>query len=321
MMPHRLSHLAPALLSAAFALLLIQQPAVVAGEWDELTKESPWVFLGDSNTYAGGYVAAIDAAVQGDASLARKPFIVNLGMPSETASGLSEPDHPFPRPCIHERVDSVLDVVKPSVVFICYGMNDGIYAPLSEERMQAYRQGMQRLAEKIRKQGAKLICLTPPPFEVAPVAKQGKLGPTAEGNYAWFAPFENYDEVLAEQAKWCLKNEIKADQVIDLRTALVEYKQRLQQTDSDFAFSGDGVHFGTEAHDWLARTILKELGAPEAVQQHQLTEASRNRTMKRMHFLRDAYIEATGKNRPGLPEGLSIPEATQKADLLLESPR
>jgi hypothetical protein len=35
--------------------------------------------------------------------------------------------------------------VKPEVVVACYGMNDGIYWPQSEQRMEAYRQGIGRL--------------------------------------------------------------------------------------------------------------------------------------------------------------------------------
>ena len=33
--------------------------------------------------------------------------IVNLGLGSETVSGLSEPDHPYPRPDLHERIDAL----------------------------------------------------------------------------------------------------------------------------------------------------------------------------------------------------------------------
>src|ERR1043166_6271819 len=67
------------------------------------------VFLGDSITYSGEYVATVEAAL-----LLQKPErdyeIVDLGLPSETVSGLSEPGHAggsFPRPNLHERLDRV----------------------------------------------------------------------------------------------------------------------------------------------------------------------------------------------------------------------
>src|SRR5579872_6429319 len=59
------------------------------------------VFLGDSITHAGGYVALIEAQLRLQ-NPGHVPEIINLGLPSETCSGLSEPEHPFPRPDVHE---------------------------------------------------------------------------------------------------------------------------------------------------------------------------------------------------------------------------
>ena len=58
---------------------------------------------------------------------------INLGLPGETVTGLSEPGHPFPRPNVHERFGRVLAGGKPDLVFACYGMNDGIYYPFSDD--------------------------------------------------------------------------------------------------------------------------------------------------------------------------------------------
>ena len=76
------------------------------------------LFLGDSITYAGGYVEAIDAALF---LLApdKTYTLLNVGLPSETVSGLTEPNHAggaFPRPDLHERLDRVLAAIKPDVV-------------------------------------------------------------------------------------------------------------------------------------------------------------------------------------------------------------
>src|ERR1041385_874446 len=94
------------------------------------------VFLGDSITYSGTYVAMVEAYF-----LTRRPDrvieFINLGLPSETVSGLSEDGHAggqFPRPDLHERLARVLKQTKPDLIFACYGMNDGIYLPLNEER-------------------------------------------------------------------------------------------------------------------------------------------------------------------------------------------
>src|SRR5258706_9890367 len=89
------------------------------------------VFLGDSITYSGQYIDYLESVL-----LARYPDqryeLLDLGLPSETVSGLSEPGHAggqFPRPCLFERLDRVLAKTKPDIVFACYGMNDGIYYP------------------------------------------------------------------------------------------------------------------------------------------------------------------------------------------------
>jgi lysophospholipase L1-like esterase len=97
------------------------------------------VFLGDSITYSGLYVDYIEAVL-----LTQFPNrdieLINIGLPSETVSGLSEPGHAggaFPRPNLHERLDRVLQKLKPDLVLACYGMNDGIYYPFGEERFAA----------------------------------------------------------------------------------------------------------------------------------------------------------------------------------------
>ena len=89
-------------------------------------KSNRVLFLGDSITHAGGYIAWIEmqCRLQGMDPL---PEFINVGLSSETCTGLSEPDHPFPRPDIHERLDRALQQVQPDVVVACYGMNDGIY--------------------------------------------------------------------------------------------------------------------------------------------------------------------------------------------------
>ena len=83
------------------------------------------VFLGDSITYGGGYVDILEAAFR-SGSPERAVEFIDLGLPSETVSGLSEPGHAggqFPRPTVHERLNRVLAKAKPDVVVACYGMN------------------------------------------------------------------------------------------------------------------------------------------------------------------------------------------------------
>ena len=86
------------------------------------------LFLGNSITYSGQYVADIEAYYRLVHPTLEIEWI-NVGLPSETVSGLSEEGHAdgaFPRPDLHERLERVLKQTQPDLVFANYGMNDGI---------------------------------------------------------------------------------------------------------------------------------------------------------------------------------------------------
>ena len=102
----------------------------------ELTNAKTVLFLGDSITYDGRYVAAIETWLHTQPS-SNERKVVNVGLPSETVSGLTEEGHAggaFPRPVLRERLDRVLKHVQPDFIFACYGMNCGIYMPFDEQR-------------------------------------------------------------------------------------------------------------------------------------------------------------------------------------------
>ncbi len=280
------------------------------------SSQSKLVFLGDSNTYAGRFVAVVDANMR---KFMRGEVIevLNLGVSSETASGLSEPDHPFHRPCVHSRVDKVLRMLKPATVVMCYGMNDGIYEPLSPEILDSYKTGMLELAAKVNATGANLIVMTPPPFEAEAIrSRGGNFGPNANGNYAWNAPVESYDKTVEAMAQWCLTNPFNAFAVVDLRTPLLELRQREVEHDPDFLLTGDGVHFKDAAHDAVADALLRALPLGEDFVVQELSEEELNISSASNQILRDAYLSATGKNRPGLKAGLPIVHAERQAAAL-----
>ena len=107
-------------------------------EW----KDKKILFLGDSITHNGLYVDFFETYLIQYYFSSYDGSIIRLGLSSETVSGLSEVDHPFPRPCLHERLGRTLKAINPDIVFLCYGMNDGIYAAYDEERFNAFKNGM-----------------------------------------------------------------------------------------------------------------------------------------------------------------------------------
>src|ERR1051326_8107063 len=110
------------------------------------------MFLGDSITYAGGYVEIVDGFLC--RFLPGHPYeLIDIGLPSETVSGLTEPNHAggaFPRPVLRERLERALAKVKPDLVVACYGMNDGIYYPFDAARFAKYQEGILELREKVQ---------------------------------------------------------------------------------------------------------------------------------------------------------------------------
>jgi lysophospholipase L1-like esterase len=217
------------------------------------------MILGDSITNGGTYVSHIEYYLQKN-NPGKKYDIISIGLSSETASGLSENDHPFPRPCIHERLGRALDKIKPEIVAACYGMNDGIYHPQDPERMKAFQDGIHKLIKACRDRGVKLVILnTPPPFDPRPVEK--KLYKDGATDYSYKHPYYKYAGVLEDYSKWIMGLKMEGVSAIDFNTPLTDYLREKRKTDPAFKFSGDGIHPSAMGHLMMARTFLKGIGA------------------------------------------------------------
>ena len=216
------------------------------------------VILGDSITNAGLYVSYLEHYLQ-KSNPKNSYDIISIGLSSETVSGLSEKEHPFPRPCVHERLDNILKVTKPEVLFTCYGMNDGIYTPQGPKRFQAFKDGYDLLIKKARKAGVKqLVILTPPPFDPLPISHKT----VDQGNFSYRSPYFRYNNVLTDYSKYLMtinKGDIK---VVDLHTSLFFYTFFKRKENKNFTLSRDGIHPGKEGHLLMAQTILRSLEIP-----------------------------------------------------------
>ena len=266
------------------------------------------VFLGDSNTFAGGFVSVVEGQIIAS-GIEPRPEIINLGLSSETCSGLSEPAHPFPRPDVHERLARTLTRLQPDVVVACYGMNDGIYYPLAEDRFAAYRTGINKLIEAVDNTDAKLVLMTPPPFDPLPLAKQGKLIPDGAPEYSWMQVYENYDDVMKAYAEWIVQQSDRAEMVIDLYTPVTAYMQSKRVSDPNFVMSGDGVHVDAEGHRVIGEAITRAWGITPT----QLDPKQLGIVRKRQQLIRDAWLSDIGHTRPGVSPGLPIEEAIEQA--------
>ncbi|MFC5625274.1 SGNH/GDSL hydrolase family protein [Algoriphagus winogradskyi] len=262
------------------------------------------VFLGNSITYAGQYISYVETYFRlkyPDRDL----DWINVGLPSETVSGLSEENHAngaFPRPDLHERLDRVFEQMKPDLVFVNYGMNDGIYLPLDEERYQKYKDGINWLDTKIGEIGAEAIFVTPPVYD-----------PKKDAAYA---------NVLDNYSEWLISKRYTEDwKVIDIHWPMRKYLEDQRELDSAFYLAKDGVHPGEIGHWLMAKEILISIGESEvknyvdihdAIASHAMGEEILSLVSKRQALLRDAWLTATGHLRPGINAGIPLEEAQAK---------
>ncbi len=297
-------------LSAACSnLAIFALAATVSGEPAEIfpTNVQRVVFLGDSITYAGGYVTDIDAWFR-TRHAERSVEIINVGLPSETVSGLSEPSHliryKFSRPDLHERLDRVLAQTKPGLVFACYGMNDGIYLPFDEARFKAFRDGIIWLHEAVEKSGAQIIHVTPPVFDET---KAGHAG---------------YAAVLDRYSAWLVSQRTNGWRVIDVHDPMRRVLAEERAKNPAFSFARkDGIHPDSYGHWVMAQAILMGLGATEvatdtnaATMMAAVPHGPEMFTLieRQQAILKDAWLTAIGSKRPMKP-GLPLAEAQAQA--------
>lgn len=267
------------------------------------------LFLGNSITYGGGYVNYVESYLRLTYPERNWEFI-NVGLPSETVSGLSEEGHAggqFPRPDLHERLDRILATVKPDLIFSCYGMNDGIYLPFDEDRFEAYKKGQEKLQQKSESSGISIIHLTPPVYD----KRKGAA----------------YANVLAVYSSWLLSKQYTENwMVIDLHWPMRKFLEDQRNVDQDFMLASDGIHPGDQGHWIMAKSLLKGLGEYKNLDTD-LPETAFQKFPKGMQVLalveekqqlsKDAWISHIGHNRPGMKEGIPLPEALSRSAELI----
>lgn len=262
------------------------------------------LILGDSITYGGNWVVSVESAIRAQRGLSRIP-IANLALPSETASGLSEPGHAggsFSRPDLHERLGRVLSQYKPTLVLACYGINDGLYLPLDSARTQAFRNGIIKLRQACIQAGAKVIIITPPLY--APDRPKD---------------FINYDGVLDTYAQWLVDQRAASWQVIDIRPHLRAAIAGAKKEAPKFIYAKDGIHPGPEGHTFIAQAVWSQL-APMMKWKLDTPFADGPKfklLQQSMTVLRDAWLKQTGHLRPGLPSGLPLEQAEARSNAYL----
>lgn len=265
--------------------------------------------LGDSITYAGGWLAALETRLV--QRFPRQPVeLLNLGLPSEMGGDADDGGeharrHGFPRPPLSERLERVLDAVRPEAVLACYGMNDGLGLPWDEGRFAAFQDGQRRLRAAVARRIAPLVHLTPPIYD-------------AQAPKACCDP--SYEEVLGRFAAWLRGQAGEGWRVVDLHLPMAAALADRRAADPAARFSDDGVHPGDDGHWAMARGLFAALGDEQAVAAPSLAALLPERqaglpalVRRRMELRRDAWLAHTRHTRPGLAPGLPLAEAERQA--------
>ena len=263
------------------------------------------LFLGNSITYSGQYVTYVEAYLTLRYPDRQFEFI-NLGLPSETVSGLSEPSHAngkFPRPDLHERLNRVLSMIRPDLVFSCYGMNDGIYMFFDDLRFQKFKDGIHWLHNEVIKTGASIIHITPPVYD----PRKG----------------EAYSNVLDIYSDWLISCQYSGNwNVIDLHWPMKKYMEDKRLVEPSFMYAKDGVHPNEIGHWVMAKQILMFLGENEVSNKKDIRDALLSFSngekifkliSQRQEIMKASWLNNIGHKIPGMKSGLPLNKALKEA--------
>jgi lysophospholipase L1-like esterase len=253
-------------------VLILSAPLARADEPFALGPQETLVFVGDSITAAGGFVRYVEAYLA-TRFPDRRYRVVSSGRRSETLSGLSEPDHPGPRPLLFERFDDAVQAHAPTYVVAAYGMNDGIYHPFDDERFGCFQTGVGQLITRVRQElKVPLLLLTPPVWDVEARPPQ----PPGPGeSYSWKKPYRGYDEVLERYSAWLTSLEVPGVRVADVHAVFRTHLTCRREDDAGFKLQADSIHPDATGHLLIAMAVLEAWGAPALVSEAVLDAKAR----------------------------------------------
>lgn len=134
--------------------------------------------------------------------------------------------------------------LKPNVVSICFGMNDGGYGAFDRAGYEKYMTGMTGLVAELKKAGVKVVLLTPGCVHSSRLA--------------------SYNDTLALFAKGVKYLAARENlPVYDIRTLMLDIQNRALALDPKFTMIPDSVHPNNSGHAVMAYGLLKAMGCDE----------------------------------------------------------
>jgi lysophospholipase L1-like esterase len=194
------------------------------------------VFYGDSITQQNLYTQYLETFL-----LSRFPSkdlaVFNLGWGGDTASGGNK------------RYARDVGPVKPSLVFVNFGMNDGGYKAYDEATYRNYIAAESALADTIGSAGAREVLLTTSPVDDVLRKDDGVYNDTLSRMATGLAE-------LASERRLPL---------IDLFRPMLEVQRRAKERDPAFTMIPDTVHPDPVGHLVMAYIAMRQVDAPRTV--------------------------------------------------------
>jgi lysophospholipase L1-like esterase len=211
------------------------------------------VFLGDSITQAGDYIVDVQCWLF---SRGIGNHFINVGLGSETATDLTPEENAghvqayrFARPAVGERFARALNLTKPDLLFLCYGMNDAGALPADDAGFGRFTAAVTRLRDDAIKGGVRKVVLCTPPVH----------------DHKGDAAKAYHDASLARYSAWLLSKRAEGWQVVDFHTPMRKALDEGRAADPAFALAADGTHPGREGHWIMAKQLLQDFFGAEAI--------------------------------------------------------
>jgi lysophospholipase L1-like esterase len=213
-------------ISSARAELLLQPNDVVAIAGDSITQQKIY------SVYIEDYLLMCQPA----------PGLSTLQFGSNGAAAY----------VLGSRTPNDLVYFHPTVVTMLFGMNDGQYKPLSDDRSKGFRDGTISSIEAVKKIGIRAIVVSSPTCVNGPKDHPAK-------NMMYNQTLGAFGDMAREIAK----NENVA--FTDTHNIMLDVITKGEAVTPDYSLGGDGVHQGPAGHLVMAYGILKGLGCDGAI--------------------------------------------------------
>jgi len=147
------------------------------------------------------------------------------------------------------RMDNDVLRYKPTIATTCYGMNDGGYAALSDERAKHYRQAMTDVVKKFKDAGARVVVGSPGCVD----STTFKFGVSPDDYNKTLASLRDVARQVAEE-NGCGFADVHQIMFDTMAKAKAKYGDK-------YPIAGnDGIHPGANGHLVMAYAFLKALG-------------------------------------------------------------